>query len=149
MPEARDYPWEITMFSNGVIILGLILQALLVGSASSVVQNLDSAAADYNRRLKRIRSYLSYMQFAQARARIVFYYRFMWSSTGALTAPIFCQAASASQSPDDILLTRNVFISIPVFKVRRRKRRRPREYIFHPQPRVIERIALAHIPASS
>ena len=127
MPEARDYPWEITMFSNGVIIVGLILQALLVGSASSVVQNLDSAAADYNRRLKRIRSYLSYMQVpSKLRARIVFYYRFMWSSTGALdSADILPKLPAPLKAQMDILLTRNVFISIPVFKVRRHKRWRP------------------------
>ena len=57
MPKTRDYPALTTLFSNAVIMFGLLFQALLVGAASSVVQNLDSAAAAYNRQLNKIRSY--------------------------------------------------------------------------------------------
>jgi CRP-like cAMP-binding protein len=118
MPEARDYPAEITVFANLVITIGLIMQALLVGSASSVVQNIDSAAADYNRRLTRIRSYLGYRGVpAKLRARILFYYRFMWSSTGAMDSEEILPGLPAPlRAQMDILLTRSVFISIPVFQ---------------------------------
>lgn len=117
MPVGGEYPMYQTMFSNATVILGLLFQALLVGSASSVVQNMDSQSAEYNRRLTRIRSYLNYKGVPQSlQQRVVFYYRFMWTSMGSLDeASILPRLPAPLKVQMDIVLTRKIFVSIPVF----------------------------------
>ena len=106
-----------TLYSNVVVMLGLLCQATLVGAASSVVQNMDSQAAEYNRRLQRIKSYLSFKRVpASLQRRVLLYYRHLWSSMGdkdeALVMP---DLPSSLKCQMDILQTRMLFVRVSIF----------------------------------
>lgn len=119
MPETRDYDVGITLFSNAVITLGLLFQAMLVGAASSVVQNLDSAAAVANRQIKKIRNYLDYQRVPQAlKRRVMVYYRFKHGSkTGSMDMnEVLPDLPPTLKAQMDIVATRSIFVSIPVFQ---------------------------------
>ena len=119
MPNGLDYPASVTLFSNAVVTFGLLFQALLVGAASSVVQSLDSAAKEYSRKLKHIRSYLDYKRVpTNLKRRVIVFYRFMWSSVGSLDqSAILPNLPAPLCAQMDIAQTRSIFVSIPVFQM--------------------------------
>jgi len=117
LPLGGGYTMEQTVFCNAVVVCGLLIQAMLVGSASSVVQSLDSQKAEYNRRLSRIKSYLNYKGVPPSlQRRVMFYYKFMWTSMGSLDdANPLPKLPAPLKAQMDIVLTRKIFVSIPVF----------------------------------
>jgi len=119
MPNmSRQYSWDLTFFSNVVITSGLIFQAMLTGAASGVVISLDSAAAEYNRRLTRISSYLDFKRTPKSlKTRVQKYYRFVWSSTGSMDPDeVMPHLPAPLKAQMDIHSCRSVFVSIPVFQ---------------------------------
>jgi hypothetical protein len=90
---------------------------MLTGAASGVVISLDSAAAEYNRRLTRISSYLDFKRTPKSlKTRVQKYYRFVWSSTGSMDPDeVMPHLPPPLKAQMDIHSCRSVFVSIPVF----------------------------------
>lgn len=71
--------WE-HVVSIIMIIIGVIMFALIVGSASSLLGNLDSGNAAKRMKLESIQSYLRQRIVPdELQARIIGYYKYMWS----------------------------------------------------------------------
>jgi len=112
------YSIDQTFFCNVVVVTGLLIQAMLVGAATQVVQTMDSQQADYSRRLSRIKNYLSYKGVPPAlKRRVMFYYKFMWTSMGSLDeSDVLPKLPPPLKTQMDIVLTRNFFVSNNVFQ---------------------------------
>ena len=70
-----------TMFSIAGVILGIILSAMVVSSATSALSNLDAAAESHRRDLDAINGYLRFKRVpVELRRRINGFYNYVWAS---------------------------------------------------------------------
>jgi hypothetical protein len=103
-----------------MIAIGVLLYAIIIGSASSALSNLDSANAERRQKLDSINQYLRQRRVPDdLQKRIRAYYDYMWSSHQSLNenGGVMTDLHPSLQLELHICLNRKLIENVPMFQM--------------------------------
>ena len=108
------------MFSTSMIVVGVLMYAVIIGSASSALANLDSGNAEKRQKMEAIKQYMRQRHVPRdLQKRIREYYEYMWSSHQSLNEKeggIISDMHHTLRLELHIALNRKLIQNIPMFK---------------------------------
>ena len=108
------------IFSIIWIVLGVVMNAIIIGAASSALQNLDAGGAERREKLENITRYMRQRNVPKdLQKRIREYYEYMWSSHQSLNADggVMNDLHHSLTLELNIILNRKLIENIPMFRV--------------------------------
>jgi hypothetical protein len=110
--------WVEHFVSTIMILLGVLMYAVIIGSASSALSSLDSDSTEKRNKLDGINEYMRQRNVPQGlRKRIREFYEYMWSSHQSLDhGGIMAELHDTLRLQLHIALNRKLILSIPMFK---------------------------------
>ena len=114
-PEPSTIPQQV--FTNVVAVVGILAMATVIGSATTVIGEIQAQKAETSSRLQRIARYMRYMRLPQTlRRRVISFYRFQYTSMSLIDESSVLEGLPRPLKMQmSLVMHSSLFVQLPLF----------------------------------
>lgn len=105
------------LFTSVTTVIGLLMYSIIIGSASSALQNMDSAGAERRRTLDKVTDYLRFRKVPQFFQKIIVeYYEHLWTNVGDRESSFLDDLPPTLRVRLMLILNKDLVTKVPIFQ---------------------------------